>query len=129
MRRIITYGTFDLLHYGHVQLLKRARECGDYLIVGLSTDAFNTLKGKCSYFSYEERKQLLEAIKYVDEVIPENSWDQKREDLVQFDVDCLVMGDDWEGVFDELKDQCEVLYLPRTPEVSTSRIKVELKNK
>lgn len=129
MRRIITYGTFDLLHYGHIQLLKQAKKQGDYLIVGLSTDRFNALKGKESYFSYEERKQMLEAIRYVDEVFPEDTWDQKRQDLIRFKIDCLVMGSDWEGFFDELKDQCEVLYLERTPEISTTQIKTELKNK
>lgn len=128
MRRVITYGTFDLLHYGHINLLRRAKEYGDYLIVALSTDEFNWLsKKKQSYFDYNKRKLLLEAIRYVDLVIPEESWDQKRSDIKEYHVDTFVMGDDWEGKFDFLKDLCEVVYLPRTPEVSTTKIKQELK--
>ena len=127
MKRVITYGTFDLLHYGHINLLKRARALGDYLIVVLSTDEFNwNSKQKKCYFSYEKRKQLLEAIRYVDLVIPEESWEQKTRDVELYHVDIFVMGDDWEGKFDFLKDQCEVVYLPRTPEISTSQIKEEL---
>ncbi len=129
MKRIITYGTFDLLHYGHINLLRRAKECGDYLIVALSTDEFNKLKGKKSFFDYNKRKILLEAIRYVDLVIEENSWDQKRDDVKLYKIDTLVMGDDWKGKFDNLKDIVEVKYLPRTPEVSTTQIKNELKNK
>ena len=127
MKRVITYGTFDLLHYGHINLLKRAKEYGDYLIVGLSTDEFNREKGKKSYFSYDERRQLLESCRYVDLVIPEYSWDQKREDVHQYMVDTLVMGDDWEGKFDFLKQEdVQVIYLPRTPEISTTKIKEDL---
>ena len=127
MKRVITYGTFDLLHYGHINLLKRARALGGYLIVVLSTDEFNwNSKQKKCYFSYEKRKQLLEAIRYVDLVIPEESWEQKTRDVELYHVDIFVMGDDWEGKFDFLKDQCEVVYLPRTPEISTSQIKEEL---
>ncbi|MBQ3193346.1 MAG: glycerol-3-phosphate cytidylyltransferase [Oscillospiraceae bacterium] len=127
MKRVITYGTFDLLHYGHINLLRRAKEQGDYLIVALSTDEFNKQKNKTSYFPYEKRKLLLEAIRYVDLVIPEENWDQKREDVVNYHVDTFVMGDDWEGKFDFLKDLCQVVYLPRTPEISTTKIKEELK--
>ena len=128
MRRVITYGTFDLLHYGHINLLRRAKEQGDYLIVALSTDEFNwKSKQKQSYFDYQKRKMLLEAIRYVDLVIPEESWEQKREDIRLYHVDTFVMGDDWEGKFDFLKDLCEVVYLPRTPEISTTKIKSELK--
>lgn len=128
MRRIITYGTFDLLHYGHINLLKRAKEQGDYLIVGLSTDEFNWKeKQKKSYFPYEKRKALLEAIRYVDLVIPEKSWEQKRSDIVLYHIDTFVMGDDWKGKFDFLSDLCEVVYLPRTPEISTTKIKQDLK--
>jgi glycerol-3-phosphate cytidylyltransferase len=129
MKRVITYGTFDLLHYGHINLLRRAKELGDYLIVGLSTDEFNSReKGKKSYFSYEERKALLEAIRYVDLVIPEESWDQKRRDIREYRADVFVIGDDWEGKFDFLKEEgAEVVYLPRTPEISTSQIKEDLK--
>ena len=127
MKRVITYGTFDLLHYGHINLLRRAKAMGDYLIVALSTDEFNwNCKQKKCYFSYEERKQLLEAIRYVDLVIPEESWEQKLTDVQQYHVDTFVMGDDWGGKFDFLKDQCEVVYLSRTPEISSSKIKEEL---
>ena len=127
MKRVITYGTFDLLHYGHINLLRRAKQYGDYLIVALSTDEFNwNEKQKKSYFSYEQRKQLLESIRYVDLVIPEESWDQKRSDIKEYHVDTFVMGDDWEGKFDDLKDLCDVVYLPRTPEISTTQIKKEL---
>ncbi len=127
MRRVITYGTFDLLHYGHINLLRRAKQLGDYLIVALSTDEFNwDEKRKKSYFSYEQRKQLLESIRYVDLVIPEENWDQKRSDVKEYHIDTFVMGNDWEGKFDFLKDLCEVVYLPRTPEISTTQIKKEL---
>lgn len=127
MKRVITYGTFDLLHYGHINLLRRAKALGDYLIVALSTDEFNLKeKNKICYFSYEERKKLLEAIRYVDLVIPEESWEQKRTDVQLYQVDTFVMGDDWIGKFDFLKDLCEVVYLPRTPEISTTKIKQEL---
>lgn len=130
MKKVITYGTFDLLHYGHVNLLRRAKEQGDYLIVALSTDEFNwNQKQKVCYFDYEKRKQLLEAIRYVDLVIPENNWEQKVSDVQEFKVDTFVMGDDWEGKFDFLKEYCEVVYLPRTPEISTTQIKENLKNK
>jgi glycerol-3-phosphate cytidylyltransferase len=126
MIRVITYGTFDLLHYGHIHLLRRAKELGTYLIVGLSTDQFNAVKGKTSYFSYEHRKMLLEAITYVDEVIPEECWEQKERDVIERNVNILVMGDDWKGKFDYLKRFCKVVYLPRTPEISTSQIKMDL---
>ena len=127
MKKVITYGTFDLLHYGHINLLKRARALGDYLIVALSTDEFNAQeKHKTCYFTYEERKSLLEAIRYVDLVIPETCWEQKAEDIREFKVQTLVMGDDWAGKFDFLKEACEVVYLPRTPEISTTQIKKDL---
>jgi glycerol-3-phosphate cytidylyltransferase len=127
MKRVITYGTFDLLHYGHINLLKRAKELGDYLIVGLSTDKFNSIeKGKKTYFSYEERKQLLESIRYVDLVIPECNWEQKITDISEYRADVFVIGNDWQGKFDYLNDLCEVIYLPRTPEISTTKIKTEL---
>lgn len=127
MKRVLTYGTFDLLHYGHINLLRRAKALGDYLVVGLSTDEFNlNEKNKRSYFSYEERKMLLEAIRYVDLVIPECSWDQKAIDVEKYHIDTFVIGDDWEGKFDFLKLQCEVVYLPRTPEISSTKIKEEL---
>lgn len=128
MKRVITYGTFDLLHYGHINLLRRARELGDHLTVVLSTDEFNwNQKQKKCYFSYEIRKKMLEAIRYVDEVIPEENWEQKNTDVIKHNIDVFVMGNDWEGKFDFLKDKCEVVYLPRTPEISTTIIKAELK--
>ena len=128
MKRVITYGTFDLIHYGHINLLKRAKALGDYLIVALSTDEFNALKGKKSFFTYEQRKTLLEAIRYVDLVIPENNWEQKVNDVHEYNIDVFVIGDDWKGKFDFLKDEgVEVVYLSRTPEISTTQIKSELK--
>ena len=130
MKRVITYGTFDLLHYGHINLLRRARELGDYLVVALSTDEFNwNEKQKKCYFPYEERKRMLEAIRYVDLVIPEEGWAQKTTDVEKYQIDTFVMGNDWEGKFDFLKDQCEVVYLPRTPEISTTKIKSDLNHK
>ena len=130
MKRVITYGTFDLLHYGHINLLKRAKALGDYLVVALSTDEFNAIKGKKSFFPYEKRKALLEAIRYVDLVIPENDWEQKKNDVHEYHIDVFVMGDDWKGKFDYLKDEgVEVVYLPRPPEISTTAIKEEIKNK
>ena len=126
MKRVITYGTFDLLHYGHINLLRRAKALGDYLIVGLSTDQFNWQeKQKKSYFTYEERKAMLEAIRYVDLVIPEENWDQKKTDVEKYHADIFVIGDG-KGAFDFLRDQCEVVYLSRTPEISTTKIKTEL---
>lgn len=127
MKRVITYGTFDLLHYGHINILRRAKALGDYLVVVVSTDEFNwNMKGKKCYFSYEERKAMLEAIRYVDLVVPEENWEQKITDVQKYNIDTFVMGDDWEGKFDFLKDYCEVVYLPRTPEISTSQIKKDL---
>lgn len=128
MRTVITYGTYDLFHAGHVRLLKRAKALGDYLIVALSTDEFNwNEKQKKCYFPYETRKEILEAIKYVDLVIPEESWEQKRTDVHKYNVDVFVIGDDWTGKFDFLKEEgCEVVYLPRTPEISSSQIKKDL---
>lgn len=128
MKRVITYGTYDLLHYGHINLFRRAKALGDYLIVAISTDEFNwNEKGKKCYFTYEERKAMVEAIRYVDLVIPETCWEQKQTDVSEYKVDVFVMGDDWEGKFDFLKDQCEVVYLPRTPEISSSKVKKDLK--
>lgn len=127
MKRVITYGTYDLLHYGHIHLLRRAKALGDYLIVALSTDEFNQdAKGKQTYFRYEVRKSLLESIRYVDLVIPEQNWEQKVGDIRNYHVDVFVMGDDWTGKFDFLKEHCRVVYLERTPDVSTTKIKAEL---
>lgn len=130
MKRILTYGTYDLLHYGHIRLLKRAKALGDYLIVALSTDEFNELKGKKAYHSYEERKEMLEAIRYVDLVIPEDNWEQKINDVKEYKVDIVVMGSDWAGSnrFEYLNDYCEVIYLDRTDGVSTTKIKEDLKD-
>ena len=126
MKKVITYGTFDLLHYGHILLLQRARALGDHLTVALSTDEFNSIKNKKAYFSYEQRKMMLHAIKYVDEVIPESNWEQKTTDISMYSIQVFVMGNDWEGKFDFLKNQCEVVYLSRTPDISTTSIKTEL---
>lgn len=126
MKKVITYGTFDLLHYGHINLLKRAKEQGDYLVVALSTNQFNEVKGKKCYFNFEERKRLVESIRYVDLVIPEENWEQKVKDIKEFKIDVFVMGNDWSGMFNYLKEYCEVVYLDRTPEISTSKIKQEL---
>lgn len=128
MRRVLTYGTYDLLHYGHIRLLKRAKALGDYLIVAISTDEFNAGKGKKAYHDYETRKEMLEAIRYVDLVIPEETWEQKIDDVKNYHVDVVVMGSDWEGSerFEILRDYCEVVYLDRTEGVSTTKIKEEL---
>lgn len=123
MKTVLTYGTFDVLHYGHINLLKRAKALGDYLIVGLSSDEFNALKNKKSFYSYEHRKLILEAIKYVDLVIPEDTWEQKVSDVKKYSVDVFVMGDDWEGKFDFLSEYCEVSYLPRTPDISSTMVR------
>ena len=129
MKRVITYGTFDLLHYGHINLLRRAKALGAYLIVGLSTDEFNlNEKNKKCYFNYEKRKQILEAIRYVDLVIPEENWEQKKSDVKEYHIDTFVIGDDWKGKFDYLKEQCDVVYLERTPEICTTQIKEDLKD-
>lgn len=128
MKKVITYGTFDLLHYGHINLLERARALGDYLVVALSSDEFNAIKGKKSFFNFEERKKMLEAIKYVDEVIREDTWEQKVTDVHKHNIDIFVIGDDWKGKFDFLKKEgVEVVYLPRTPDISTTEIKSKLK--
>lgn len=129
MKKIITYGTYDLLHVGHINLLRRAKEMGDYLIVAISTDEFNALKNKKAYYSFEDRKKILEAVRYVDEVIPECTWEQKINDVIEHDVDVLVMGDDWTGKFDFVGDYCEVVYLPRTEGISTTKIKTDLHSK
>ena len=130
MKKVITYGTFDLLHYGHINLLRRAKLMGDYLVVALSTDEFNwNEKHKKCYFTYEQSKLLVESVRYVDLVIPETNWEQKVSDVKEYHIDTFVMGDDWKGKFDFLKEQCEVVYLPRTPEISSTQIKEELKVK
>ncbi|MBR5280609.1 MAG: glycerol-3-phosphate cytidylyltransferase [Clostridia bacterium] len=129
MKVVITYGTFDLLHKGHVNILRRAKELGDYLIVGVSTDEFNAIKGKKSYYSYEDRKMIVEAIRYVDLVIPEEKWEQKPEDIKKYNVDVMVMGSDWadSNEFSGLQELCEMVFLPRTENISTTQIKSDLK--
>lgn len=128
MKRVLTYGTYDLLHYGHIRLLKRAKALGDYLIVAISTDEFNNIKGKKAYHDYETRREMLEAIRYVDLVIPEERWEQKIDDVKNYNVDVVVMGSDWEGSekFEILRDYCDVVYLDRTEGVSTTKIKEDL---
>ena len=123
MKTVITYGTYDLLHIGHINLLRRARELGDRLVVGISSDEFNKVKGEQSIFSFSERKQILEALRYVDEVFAENNWEQKRDDINQYNADIFVMGSDWVGKFDDLSDICEVKYLARTEDISTTYLK------
>lgn len=129
MKRVLTYGTFDLLHYGHIRILERAKKLGDYLIVALSTDEFNAIKNKKAYHNYETRKKMLEAIRYVDLVIPENEWEQKINDVKEYHVDVVVMGSDWKDSekFEILRPYCDVVYLDRTEGVSTTKIKKDLK--
>lgn len=127
MKRVITYGTFDVLHYGHINLLRRAKQLGDYLIVGLSSDNFNKIKNKSSFYTFEQRKMILESCRYVDLVIPENCWEQKILDVKMYMVDVFVMGDDWKGKFDFLKKYLEVVYLPKTPEISSTQVRNKFK--
>lgn len=129
LRRVLTYGTYDLLHYGHVRLLQRAAALGDYLVVALSTDEFNAGKGKTSFYDYETRKEMLEAIRYVDLVIPESDWGQKIDDVKEYHIDTVVMGGDWEGDprFEALREYCDVVYLDRTEGISTTDVKARLK--
>lgn len=127
---ILTYGTFDMFHIGHLYLLKRLKDMGDELIVAVSTDEFNSLKGKKTVISYQQRAEIVEAIKYVDKVIPEHNWEQKVTDIKIYNVDTFAMGDDWQGKFDFLKEHCQVEYLTRTNGVSTTMLKESLhKNK
>ena len=126
MKKVITYGTFDLFHVGHLNILKRAKALGDYLVVAVSSDKFNAIKGKKAYHSVEDRVAILEAIEFVDEVIVEEDWDQKISDVQEHQIDVFVMGDDWKGKFDHLKEYCEVVYLPRTDGISTTKIKKDL---
>ncbi|MCM3400355.1 glycerol-3-phosphate cytidylyltransferase [Oceanobacillus profundus] len=128
MKKILTYGTFDLIHAGHINLLRRAKDLGDYLVVGISTDEFNKVKNKQAYHTFDNRKMILESIRFVDKVIPEYSWDQKIDDVKRYHIDIFVMGDDWKGQFDFLQEYCEVVYFPRTEGISTSEIKRNMNN-
>lgn len=128
MKKVITYGTFDLFHYGHLKILERAKKLGDYLIVAVSTDEFNAIKNKHSVYPYKERAEIVRAIRYVDEVIPENNWEQKVDDIKNNNIDIFVMGSDWKGKFDSLKSYCHVVYLDRTPDISSTEIKENIKS-
>jgi glycerol-3-phosphate cytidylyltransferase len=123
MKRVLTYGTFDLFHHGHVRLLRRLAELGDELYVGCSTDAFNALKGKKTALPFRHRVEVLQACRYVTHVFAERNWRQKARDVRRYDIDVFGMGGDWQGKFDELGALCHVVYLPRTEDVSTSEIK------
>jgi len=125
VKRVLTYGTFDLLHHGHIRILRRAKELGDYLVVAVSTDEFNEGKGKKAFHDYATRKEIVESIRFVDLVIPEYSWDQKVDDIKKYSIDVVVMGDDWadSDKFDYLKEHCELVFLPRTDGISTTGIK------
>lgn len=128
MKKVMTYGTFDLLHWGHIHLLERAKSLGDHLTVAVSTDEFNQSKNKVAYYSYKNRKKMLEAVRYVDQVVPEECWEQKIDDILRLDIDLFVIGDDWQGKFDFLEEYCEVIYLPRTKGVSTTKVKLDLRS-
>lgn len=123
MKTVLTYGTFDLFHIGHLNLLKRARELGDKLVVAVSTDEFNATKGKTTLMPFEHRVELVRSVRFVDEVIAESNWEQKINDVQRHKVDVFVMGSDWQGKFDFLKPYCEVVYLPRTDNVSSTELK------
>ena len=123
---VLTYGTFDMFHIGHLRLLNRLKNLGDKLIVAVSSDEFNEIKGKKTLIPYEQRALIVEHIKCVDMVIPEHNWEQKVSDIKKYDVDIFAMGNDWEGKFDFLKKHCEVVYLPRTENISTTQLKLEL---
>lgn len=128
MTRVITYGTFDLFHLGHLRIIQRAKALGDFLVVAVSTDEFNQTKAKKCVYPYAERAAIVAAIRDVDLVIPEQNWEQKVRDIQQHKIDIFVMGDDWEGRFDFLKDYCQVIYLPRTPQISSTTIKSDIKS-
>lgn len=125
MKKTITYGTFDVFHYGHLLLLERASHLGDWLVVAVSTDEFNEEKGKSAQFDYKTRAHMVSCLRFVDQVIPESNWAQKRDDIEALGIDTFVMGDDWEGKFDELTQHCDVVYLSRTPDISSTLIRSE----
>jgi glycerol-3-phosphate cytidylyltransferase len=120
---VLTYGTFDMLHIGHINLLMRARQLGDRLIVGVSTDEFNEEKGKRAVMPFLDRCTIIQSLRYVDMTIPETSWEQKKEDIQRWGVSMFVMGDDWKGKFDNLKSYCQVAYLPRTKGISSTQLR------
>ena len=124
--KIITYGTFDLFHIGHLRLLQRVKNLGSHLTVAISTDDFNAIKGKKTLIPYSQRKEIVENIKCVDQVIPETCWEQKEDDIKNFDIDIFAMGNDWEGKFDFLRNYCKVVYLPRTVDISSTEIKKQM---
>ncbi|UYO00441.1 MAG: adenylyltransferase/cytidyltransferase family protein [Devosia sp.] len=126
-RVILTYGTFDLFHIGHVRLLERARALGDRLVVGLSTDEFNEAKGKKATYSYQDREEILRSVRFVSDVFPERTWEQKVQDIQRIAADVFVMGDDWAGKFDDLSQYCDVVYLSRTPDISSSIVRNSLR--
>jgi glycerol-3-phosphate cytidylyltransferase len=126
MKKVITYGTFDLFHIGHLRLLQRVKNLGDHLTVAISSDEFNSIKGKKTLIPYTQRKEIVENIKCVDEVIPETCWEQKIEDVQRHSIDVFAMGSDWEGEFDFLKEYCEVIYFPRTEDISSTEIKKQM---
>ena len=126
MIKVITYGTFDLFHFGHLELLRRAKELGDQLVVAVSTDEFNRIKRKKCVYPYEHRFKIVEAIQYVDKVIPEKNWEQKRKDIISNKIQIFTIGDDWEGKFDELSNICKIVYIERTKGISTSNLKENL---
>lgn len=125
-KKIITYGTFDMFHIGHLRLLKRLSQMADEVIVAVSTDEFNTLKGKKTLIPFEQRAEIVEAISFVDLVIPEHCWEQKKDDIEKYDIDIFAIGDDWKGKFDYLNQYCEVVYLPRTQDISSTYLKETL---
>ena len=127
-KRVITYGTFDMFHIGHLKLLQRLKNLGDELIVAVSTDEFNRVKGKKVLIPYEQRAEIIENIKCVDKVIPEHNWEQKINDVKKHNINVFAIGDDWKGEFDFLKEHCEVIYLERTENVSTTKLKKSLSN-
>jgi glycerol-3-phosphate cytidylyltransferase len=127
-KTIITYGTFDMFHIGHLKLLQRLSTMGNKLIVAVSTDEFNKEKGKKVMIPYEQRAEIVANIKCVDKVIPEHNWEQKIDDIKKYNVDIFAIGKDWEGKFDFLKEYCEVIYLERTKDISTTQLKKSLTN-
>jgi glycerol-3-phosphate cytidylyltransferase len=126
MKKVITYGTFDLFHFGHLELLRKAKELGDFLVVAVSTDEFNIKKEKKCLYPFEHRIKIVEAIQYVDKVIPEENWEQKRRDILSNNIQIFTIGDDWKGEFDELSDICDIIYIDRTKGISTSNLKNNL---